>query len=111
MSKQSLRTAALELVRSAAEAGMRGAWKLTRYTPREIQLELEAFAQRRRQEAENTDILAWRTGRYVMLALHAPRRYPRRPDAGLHRMRKMTDDEMKRVFAAMAAEGREDGGC
>lgn len=111
MNGQSLRACADELVKSAAEAGFSGAWRLTEHTPREIRLELEAFARERRREAELADLIAWRTGRYVLCALHAPRRYPRRPDLFGHRKQNMTDEEMKRVFAAMVAERRGNGGC
>lgn len=107
---QSLRERAEELVRAAADAGMDGAWKLLCLTPREIETAFRAAAARRRLELELADAAAWLAGRYVLAAVHAPRRYPRRPDGAVRRPREMDADEMKRVFAAMAAQRRENGG-
>lgn len=104
-----LRSRACELTEQAAQAGFPGAWKLTALSPREIQLEIDAFCARQRRETEAVDFQAWLTGRYVLCALHAPRRYPRRPDGMVHRMHGMTDAQMKGVFAALAAERRENG--
>lgn len=108
---KSLRLCAREMMYDAAQAGFSGAQRLGALSPREIELELAALAERRRQEAELADFQAWLTGRYVLFSLHAPRRYPRRPEGVCRRPRRMTDDEMKAVFAAMAAERREHGGC
>lgn len=108
----SVRKCARELAERAADAGIGGAWTLLARTPREIELELRAHAARRRQAAEDADLSAWLTGRYALLGVHAPKRYPRRPDAVARRPRRMTDVEMKRAFAAIAARGEVmDGGC
>lgn len=102
MSGFSLREDICRLVRSAAEAGVLQAWRLAELTPREIELELSALAARRRLELERADAAAWLTGRYVLTAVHAPRRYPARPGGVAVRHRNMTDADMKKVFAAMA---------
>ena len=107
----SLKKSAQELIKSAAEAGISRAWELAAFTPREIEMELAAIAQQRRQENHQLDLLAWLTGRYALYGMHAPRRYPRRPDAVACSPRRMSAEEMKRVFVAMAAEGRKNGGC
>ena len=106
-----VRSGAQRLVERAARAGMSGAWALLSRTPREIDAELCAWAERRRRQWEDMEILAWRMGGYAMVGMHAPKRYPRRPDVRVSGARPMTDDEMKRAFAAMAAGRRErDGG-
>lgn len=89
---------------------MEDARALLDMTPNEIKARFDACAARRRQAAQDADLLGWLVGRYVLIALHAPRRYPRRPDALVRRARRMSGAEMKRVFAAMAAErGMDDG--
>lgn len=98
------------LVQRAAQAGMPRAWELLSLSPRQIELEMQALSARRQLEAERMDLQAWLTGRYVMAALHAPRRFPRRPN-GVHAPRtEMNDDEMKRVFSALANQRREQDG-
>lgn len=104
-----LRMQAMELEERAAEAGFPRAWRLRALSPREAQMEIAAYCAQRHREIELADFQAWLAGRYALYALHAPRRYPRRPDGVMHRMRRMTDAEMKGVFAAMAAEGRKNG--
>jgi len=52
---------------------------------------------------ENTDALAYLAGRYVLIAFHAPKRYPRRPDGVSHPPKKMTDQQIKRFFAELSA--------
>jgi len=54
---------------------------------------------------------AWLTGRYVLMALHAPKRYPRRPDGVRAQRRPMTDAQMKQVFISMAGRRKIDGDC
>lgn len=106
-----MRDGARRLAESAAQAGVSGAWELLARTPREIDAELRAWAERRRREREDMELLAWRMGNYVMVGVHAPKRYPRRPNVRATGARRMTDDEMKRAFAAMVAGRRErDGG-
>lgn len=106
---QSLRSAARELLRSAAEAGVPEAWRLTGCTPREIEMQFRAIAAARQAELERLDLLAWLAGSYMMAAFHAPKRYPRRPKGLRRPMREMTDGQMKRVFCAMAQQGKEEG--
>lgn len=109
--KFALRASARSLVDEAVQAGMEDAWRLPELTPREIGERFSAMAAQRQREAERMDMLAWLVGRYVLTAVHAPRRYPRRPDAVLKRPRAMSDSEMKGVFSAMAEKRREmDGG-
>jgi len=98
------------LVNRAVEAGLPRAWQLAELTPRQIELELRAYAARRQRESEQLDLLAWLVGRYVMTALHAPRRYPRRPDGILRPLRPMQDAEIKRVFLNLADQRRDDFG-
>ena len=95
------------MARKAAEAGFDGAVKLFGMTPVEAELALTAFAARQRQTLERLDEAAWLAGRYAAIGWHAPKRYPRRPNVQANRARRMTDGEMKRAFAAMAA-GREE---
>ena len=76
-----MRQQADEIVRMAAEAGVKQAWRLLECTPAEIETELSAIAARRRLQAQNADFIAFLAGRYALTALHAPRRYPRFPNA------------------------------
>lgn len=108
--QNSLRESAAALVKRAAELGIEGAYDLLNLTPRELQAEFACAAARRRREAEMADLQAWLTGRYVLAALHAPRRYPRRPNGLNFPAQAMTDEQMKRVFVSMAAERREPNG-
>ena len=105
-----MRDGARHLAERAAQAGLSGAWELLARTPREIEAELRAWAERRRREQEDMELLAWRMGGYAMVGVHAPKRYPRRPNVQANRARRMTDGEMKRAFAAMAAGRRENHG-
>ena len=71
-------------------------------TPREIMNAFEAA----RQRARDADFLAWLIGRYVALAVHAPGRYPGRPNA----VREiMEPQDMKRCFAALSERGKAHG--
>lgn len=107
-----LRQAAERIVERAAEAGMENPGDILLQTPREIELCFRSLARRRQMEWENIDLAAWLAGRYFLIALHAPRRYPRKPDGVRRRAADMSDAQMKRVFTAMAA-GREEeiGDC
>ena len=109
----SVREGAAALVESAAKAGMHAPWRLAARTPREIELEFSAFARRRQEEAERMDLLAWLVGRYVLIGMHAPKRYPRRPDAIRRAAGEMTEMQMKKVFVDIAArrEARGNGDC
>lgn len=89
----------------AADLGIREAWKLGAHTPREIEMIFRAESGRRQRQAEEADLQAWLTGRYVLSAIHAPKRFPRRPDAVGKVPRKMTDVEMKAAFMAMTGKG------
>lgn len=107
---KSLKKTALDLVSRAAEAGIENAYLLPGLSPREIDLLLKAIEKKRREEAQRMDMQAWLVGRYVLAAVHAPRRYPRRPDGFGHEKKAMTDGDMKRVFAVMAARREEEHG-
>lgn len=89
----------------AADLGIREAWNLGAHTPREIEMIFRAESGRRQRQAEEADLQAWLTGRYVLSAIHAPKRFPRRPDAVVKEPRKMTDAEMKSAFMAMTRKG------
>lgn len=102
-----LRQSALELVERAARLGVDAPWRLLDMTAREMEWFFRAEAARRQREAEQADLAAWLTGRYVLAALHAPRRFPRRPDGVLRRPPSMSDDDMKQVFLNFAAQRRE----
>ena len=107
-----IQTSAQSLLQRAAEAGIGDLQDLLSRTPREIEMEFHALERRRQREWENLDLLAWLAGRYFLIALHAPRRYPRRPDGVRRNASGMTADQMKQVFADMSA-GREEehGDC
>ena len=96
-----------DLVHAAADAGVDRPWELLNLSPREIELQLQAHHARLQRSLEQADLQAWLTGRYVLAALHAPRRYPRRPDGVFKRRSSMNDEEMKRVFRAFAQQRRE----
>lgn len=98
------------LIRQAAEAGVSHAWELTGLTPAQLDLEMKALDARRKRELELADLQAWLTGRYVLCALHAPRRYPRRPDGVLLPRAPMSDGQMKGVLMRLAEKGREQNG-
>lgn len=105
-----VRRSAAELVQSAAQLGMDEPWRITALTPAEIELKFRALSAKRQAEAEKIDMLAYLTGRYVLIAIHSPRRYPRRPDGVSHPPPKMTDNQMKQFFADLAArKGAENG--
>lgn len=89
-----------KIVRRAAEAGFAGAARLWELSPVEAELELSAFAARKRRRAEELDEAAWATARYVAVGLLAPKKFPRRPE--LSRPMEMSGAEMKAVFAGMA---------
>lgn len=96
--------AAREMMQSAAELGVSRPWLLLACTPRELQLELRARMARRQAELERLDLAGWLAGRYAMIGLHAPRRYPKKPCCVRRQAAPMTDEQMKRAFAAMAEE-------
>ena len=95
------------LMLRAAQAGMPRAWELMHLTPRDIELAFTAHAARQQRELEALDLQAWLTGRYVLSALHAPRRYPRRPDGILRPRPPMTDAQIKGVLMRLAEQRRE----
>lgn len=102
-----LAVSARELVENAAAAGMDRPWELLHLSPNEIRLQMQAHCARAESHRQDMDLLAWLVGRYVLAAFHAPRRYPRRPDGFLQPRRAMNDEEMKRVFCALAQQRRE----
>lgn len=85
----------------AAEAGFDHPVRLFFMTPAEIEWELNAFAARRRRETENLGALAWLTGQYVAVGVHAPKKYPKFP-AVRSAKRVMSDDEMKQALLNLA---------
>lgn len=79
-------------------------------TPAEAELALCAFAARERRRWEQIDAAAWLTARYAAIGWHAPRRFPKRPEAV--RRKAMSDAAMKAAFEAMArrCDGEGEGG-
>ena len=96
-----MRASAEKLLERAARAGMADAARLLHSTPREIELEFRALARRREQEVEMAAQAAWLAGKYAMIGLHAPQKYPPMP-CGHEQCR--TDEEMK--DALVRAAGR-----
>lgn len=91
---------------------MEQAWRLLRLTPAEIELEFEALAARRQLQMEQADLAAWLAGRYVLMAVHAPKKFPRSPDGVRRRPEMMSPGQMKQVFAGIAARGgKQNGNC
>lgn len=87
-------------------------WRLLRLTPREIEMEFKALAERDHQRAARADLAAWLVGRYVMLAVHAPKKFPRSPDMVRRPMGEMSPDQIKQVFKHIAAKrGETNGNC
>ena len=87
-------------------------WRLLELTPGEIALQFEALASRRRQAAHEADLAAWLVGRYVMTAVHGPKKFPRSPDGIRDPQTEMTCAQMKQVFQNIAAKrGETDGNC
>ena len=89
-----------QLFARLAAMGLADAGRLFACTPREIEWEVRALATRQARRAEEISCLAWLTGRYVALGVHAPRRYPAAPPAA--RERATSPAAMKQVFAALA---------
>ena len=91
---------------------MSSPWQLLRLTPGEIELEFEALAARNQRLAEQADLAAWLAGRYVMLAVHVPRKFPRSPDMVRRPMQDMSPAQIKQVFKHIAAKrGETNGNC
>ncbi|HIS02417.1 MAG TPA: hypothetical protein IAA75_00785 [Candidatus Pullichristensenella avicola] len=88
-----------------AEMGFARAADLFARTPREIEWEIGAFSAQQARRAEELTCLAWLTGRYAALGVHAPRRYPAAPPAA--RKRAAGPEAMKQAFAAMAERRNE----
>lgn len=107
-----VRKSAEELLLRAAEAGIAHPERLLRCTPREIELAFLAQTANRQRRLEEIDLLAWLIGRYVTIGMHAPKRFPRRPNAVQVRKTEMTDAQMRRVFMDFAERrGKTDGSC
>jgi len=102
-----MRDSAEKLLERAARAGMADAARLLHSTPREIELEFRAFARRREREAELAAQAAWLAGKYVMIGLYAPKRYPPMP-CGHGQC--MTDEEMKDALVRAAGRWNDEHG-
>ena len=98
-----MKQSAAEMVETAAQAGMERPWDILALSPAEIELQFRALAAKRQAQLESIDLLAYLAGRYVLMAFHAPKRYPRRPDGISHPPRKMTDKQIKQFFADLSA--------
>ena len=87
-------------------------WILLDLTMDEIELAFRVHAARCRQRAQDADLQAWLAGRYVLLAVHAPKKFPRRPDGVRTQPADMSPDQMKQAFKRIAAKrGETDGNC
>lgn len=99
----------------AARQGFPDAAGLWRMSLSEAGDALEGFAAARRAQFERDERLAWMIGYYAALAVHAPRRYPRRSGECIRaggEARPMTEAQMKDALLALAAEqpdGEESG--
>jgi len=94
------------LIDGAARQGFPGADRLWGMGLRQARQELEAFAARRRAETERDERTAWMAGYYAAIAIHAPRRYPRRSGTAFRFSgppRLMSEAQMKDALAALAA--------
>lgn len=89
---------------------MERAWALLALTPREIELEFEALLSRRQARLKEADLTAWLAGRYVLTAMHAPRKFPRSPDGIREAPPKMTAEQMKEAVKSIAARRGEKNG-
>lgn len=97
------------VVRAGVNAGMARAWDLVHLTPREIENAFAAEAARREQAAQQMDLLSCLIGRYTMIAVHAPRRYPEAPNGIVYAPRAMSDDEMRTALISIAQRRGEFG--
>ena len=100
-----LRARMAAVIDGAARQGFDGAERLWGMSPAEAERALAAFAARRRAEQERDERLAWMIGYYAAVAVHAPRRYPRRSGTAFRRFgaaAPMTEAQMKRALLALA---------
>ncbi len=97
-------------MRAAAAAGMERAWDMAYLTPREIEMAFAAERARREQAADRLDLLACLAGRYVMIAVHAPRRYPAAPNGIARAPKAMSDEDMRRTLISIARRRKSNGG-
>lgn len=95
------------IIAGAAAQGFPDPGRLWRMTPREIGDALEAFAAERREAAARDERLAWMIGYYCALAVHSPRRYPKRSGVTFHAARArraMGEEEMKSVLRGLCID-------
>ena len=90
------------MIASAAEVGVGAERELWRMTAAELGRAIAAHRRRQERELELIDLIGWLAGSYAAVGMHAPKRYPKRPN-GLKSRKTMTDDEMKRAAVAFAA--------
>lgn len=90
------------MIAKAAEAGVGCERDLWRMSAAELERAIAAHRARQKRELERIDLICWLAGSYAAVGMHAPKRYPRRPN-GLRGGRNMTDEEMKRAAIAFAA--------
>lgn len=75
-------------------------------------MEFKALSARRQWVAEQADLAAWLAGRYVLMAVHAPKKFPRSPDGIRRPQEEMSPAQIKRAFMDIAAKrGDTDGNC
>lgn len=108
----SLRARMAAVIEAAAARGFPDAGGLWGMSLREAELALTAYAARQRALRERDERLAWMAGYYAAVAVHAPRRYPRRSGGVFRQVQApgaMTEAQMKRALLALVggAEERE----
>lgn len=75
-------------------------------------MEFAAIAECRQQLYLQADLAAWLIGRYVMLAVHAPKKFPRSPDMVRRKKETMSPEQIKQAFKDIAAKrGETNGNC
>ncbi len=90
------------MIAKAAEAGVASEKEMWRMSAAELERAIAAHRARQAREMEMIDLLCWLAGSYAAVGMHAPKRYPRRPN-GLRGGGNMTDEEMKRAALRFAA--------
>ena len=104
-----MRERARLLLEEAARAGFDDPARLLSMGLRDAELALTAHAARLRLQRERDERLAWMAGYYAAIAVHAPRRYPRRSGTAFRAMTgPMTEEQMKAALLGFAA-GHTDG--
>lgn len=100
MHEGACRTLCGEIAHQAVRQGLGLGREILKMNPRELEEALQRREAIEEWMMEKMDALAWLVGQYVAVALHAPERYPLRPDRVMRRAR--TQEEMRQVLMRMA---------